>query len=58
MPAIQIAAACLIAWAIPLRLAKTAGTHADALTGLIIGDIVLFVLFVVQRNVMLRPDDV
>lgn len=54
MPAVQIAAAAIIAWAVSLRLANAPGTHGDPLTALIIADVLLFVLFLVQRNIMLK----
>jgi hypothetical protein len=55
VPALQICMACIIAWTASLRLADAPRTHGDPLAGLATADVVLLVLFLVQRNIMLRP---
>jgi hypothetical protein len=57
LPVVQVFVACIVGWATSLRLANAPYTHGDPLTGLIIADCVLLVLYFVQRNVMLRPDN-
>ena len=55
VPLCQIGIGGIVAWAISLGPSHI---HGDPLTGLIVTDIVLLVLFFVQRNIMLRPDSI